>query len=363
MRPPGVRGRAARARRVAGWAPPWLALGVFVVLALAPARVAAHALGPSSLQIEERAPGVASVRFQAPTAAALVPRWPDGCAATVGARRVEGANTVEQFELTCARGLAGSVIGVDGLPERDTIALVRVRLADGRVAREVLGPSRPRFTVPPGTSWAHVAATYGWLGVEHLLGGLDHVLFVLGLMLVVPGLRARAITLTAFTAGHSLTLGLAVLGLVRVPEAPVEVLIALTLLAIAIEAMEPGATRRERRSSAPDPLEHRSSAWHRRTWIVAAVFGLAHGFGFAGALAGAGMPADDVPLALAAFNLGIEVGQLALVAAAMLIVVAATSLTRRTSRLAPRARIITAYAIGALAAMWCLERTWAVWTS
>jgi hypothetical protein len=316
-------------------------------MVLAPASAAAHALGPSSLQVEERAPGVASARFQAPTAAALTPRWPLGCVGTSTAREVDGATTIERFEIGCGgRPLAGAVLGVDGLEVRDTIALVRVRLADGRVAREVLGPSRPRFTVPHETSWTRVAATYVWLGIDHLMGGLDHLLFVLGLMLVVPGLRARAVALTAFTAGHSLTLALAALGLVRVPATPIELLIALTLLAVAIEALDPG------RSSRP-----------RRTWIVAASFGLAHGFGFAGALAGAGLPADELPLALAAFNLGIELGQLAFVAGSMALVVATTSLTRRASQVAPHARVITAYAIGALAAMWCLERTWAVWVT
>lgn len=299
---------------------------------------AAHALEPSSLQIEEREPGVASARFQAPTAAALTPRWPERCGARTAERRSEGARTVETFEIACGRGLAGMVLGVDGLAARDTIAIVRVRLADGRVAREILGPTRASFRIPAGTSWVQTAGTYVWLGIEHLIGGLDHLLFVLGLLLVVPGLRARAITLTAFTAGHSLTLALAVLGVVRVPQAPIEVLIAVTLLIVACEALA---------AERPRPA--------RWTWVVAAVFGLAHGFGFAGALVGAGLPGEDVPLALAAFNVGIELGQLAFAGA----VVAMVALARRASRIAPHARIATAYAIGAMAAMWCIERTWA----
>jgi hypothetical protein len=309
---------------------------VVIVVCVMARGAGAHALEPSSLQIEERAPGVASARFQAPTAAALTPRWPAGCVGASNGRESEGATTIERFEIECGRGLAGMVIGVDGLAARDTIAIVRVRLADGRVAREILGPTRPSFRIPEGTSWVRTAVTYGWLGVEHLMGGLDHLLFVLGLLLVVPGLRARAITLTAFTAGHSLTLALAVLGVVRVPQAPIEVLIAVTLLFVACEAL----------AERPRP---------RRTWVVAAVFGLAHGFGFAGALAGAGLPAGELPLALAAFNLGIELGQLAFAGAIIVMV----GLARRATRLAPHARTATAYAIGAMAAMWCLERTWA----
>jgi len=110
---------------------------------------AAHALEPSSLQIEERAPGVASARFQSPTAAALTVRWPAGCAGRSIEHVSEGAKTIERFEIECGgRALAGAVLGVDGLAARDTIAIVRVRLADGRVAREILGPTKPSFTIP-----------------------------------------------------------------------------------------------------------------------------------------------------------------------------------------------------------------------
>lgn len=261
-----------------------------------------------------------------------------GCVASRIGSASEGARTIERFELACGgRGLAGRVLGVEGLAARDTIAIVRVRLSDGRVAREILGPTRPSFTIPAETAWVETAGTYVWLGVEHLIRGLDHLLFVLGLLLVVPGLRARAITLTAFTAGHSVTLALAVLGIVRVPQAPIELLIAVTLLIVACEALA-------------------AEAWSaRRTWMIAAVFGLAHGFGFAGALAGAGLPGDDVPLALAAFNVGIELGQLAFAG----VIVGMVALARRAQRMAPVARTATAYAIGAMAAMWCIERTWA----
>jgi hydrogenase/urease accessory protein HupE len=300
---------------------------------------AAHPLAPSSLQIEEEAPGVATARFQAPVAARLAPRWPAGCTATPLARTIADGIRVDEVALDCGgRGLAGGELGVDGLGARDTIALVRIRLAGGAVVREVLGPSRPRVTIPAETPWTEAGARYLRLGIDHLVGGLDHVLFVLGLLFLVSGLRARLVTLTAFTAGHSLTLALAVLGLVRVPAAPVELLIALTLIVVAHEVVEP---RRDGRG---------------RSWLLAAGFGLIHGLGFAGALTGAGLPADELPLALVGFNLGIELGQLGLVAAAMLIVALAAPLVERAPRLAPRTRRIAGYAIGGLAAMWCLER-------
>ncbi|HVK75339.1 MAG TPA: HupE/UreJ family protein [Kofleriaceae bacterium] len=322
-----------------------VAITAAVALALAVAApVAAHPLGPSSLQLDEHAPGRATARFQTPAAANLSPRWPAGCAAARRAGAVDGDVRVEHFELDChGRPLAGAEVGVDGLAARDAIAIVRVRLAGGRVAHDVLGPAHPRVTIPAEPAWTQVVLAHGRLGVEHLLDGLDHLLFVLGLLLVVSGLRARAVTLTAFTAGHSVTLALAALGVVHVPAAPVEILIAITLIVVALQALE------------PPPLP---GAPRRPAWLLAAGFGLIHGLGFAGALTGAGLPADDLALALAGFNLGIEVGQLALVAAAMLVAALVGRGFRGATRWGPRARIAAAYTIGGLAAMWCLERTW-----
>jgi hypothetical protein len=252
----------------------------------------------------------------------------------------DGDVTVERFELDCAgRPLAGAVLGIDGLVDRDTIALVRIRLAGGAVVREVLGPSHPRFTVPAATDAPAALAAYARLGVDHLLGGLDHVLFILGLLFLVRGVRPRLVTLTAFTVGHSVTLALAVLGVVRIPAAPVELLIALTLIALAVQVVD--------RDAAP-----------RRAWLLAAGFGLIHGLGFAGALTGAGLDRADIPLALAGFNLGIELGQIGVVIAAALLAAAAAPLYRRSPALAPLTRTIAGHAIGGLAALWCLERTW-----
>ncbi|HUQ05928.1 MAG TPA: HupE/UreJ family protein [Kofleriaceae bacterium] len=331
-------------------------VAAFVALAaFGTTRAAAHALAPSSLQLDERAPGVATARLETPEGAVLTPIWPAGCAAHPGAREIADGARVERFELTCGgRSLEGATLGLDGLAERDTIALVRVHLAGGGVVREVLGPSRSRVTLPASTPWTRVLTDHVGLGVEHLLFGLDHELFLLGLLLVVRGLRARALALTAFTAGHSLTLALATLGLVVVPPAPVEILIALTLVIVALRALDPAApTGRD----APDAANGRS------TWLLAAAFGGIHGLGFAGALAGAGLAGADLALALAAFNLGIELGQLALVVALVVAFIAATTASSRLARrlaltASPPLRTIAAHAIGAFAMMWCLERTW-----
>ncbi|MDJ0786018.1 MAG: HupE/UreJ family protein, partial [Myxococcota bacterium] len=180
---------------------------------------------------------------------------------------------------------------------------------------------------------------------HHLVFGFDHVLFVLGLLLLVRGSRPLLYTITAFTVGHSVTLALSVLEIARVNSAWVEVGIALTLVATALEIV---------------PRARRRSLFGRAPWRVAFAFGLLHGLGFAGALAEIGLPAGEIPLALFAFNVGIEVGQLAIVAVAL---IAASAITRlfalgETSVFAQHTRLrwVAAYGLGALSAYWLFER-------
>jgi hypothetical protein len=148
------------------------------------------------------------------------------------------------------------------------------------------------------------AGRYTVLGVEHILEGLDHLLFVLGLLLIVstPSVRVMALvkTVTAFTVAHSLTLGLATLGHVDVPSRPVEAAIALSIVFLAMEVVR--------------GWQGRESLTHRQPWLVAFGFGLLHGLGFAGALADVGLPQADIPVALLFFNVGVELGQLIFVA-------------------------------------------------
>jgi hydrogenase/urease accessory protein HupE len=180
------------------------------------------------------------------------------------------------------------------------------------------------------------------LGIEHIASGPDHLLFVLGLLLLVPSLRLLAETITAFTIGHSLTLTAAVLGITRVPSRPIEVLIALSVLVLAVELAG---------------TANRTTWLRRRPWLMAGAFGLLHGFGFAGALSEAGLPQGDVPIALAAFNVGIECGQLLFV----LLVLSAGAVVRRwRPRLASLAVRPAVYTMGILAAFWSFERM-AVW--
>src|SRR6185436_2163723 len=189
-----------------------------------------------------------------------------------------------------------------------------------------------------------VVRTYLTLGVEHILLGIDHLLFVLALLLIVKGVRRLVATVTAFTVAHSITLGAATLGFVHVPSAPVEAVIALSILFLASELA------RRRAGGSADLTE-------RFPWVVAFSFGLLHGFGFAGALSEVGIPQQAVPLALLFFNVGVEIGQLLFIAAVFgfgwLVRLSAV----RVPAIWPRA---VAYGVGSAAAFWVVERTIAV---
>jgi hypothetical protein len=229
---------------------------------------------------------------------------------------------------------------LNGLDASPADALLRVELADGRHVQAVLRGSQPFYVIPARSSRLDVAVDYARLGVEHMGGGLDHLLFVLGLLLLVRG-RVKAVvqTVTAFTVGHSVTLSLAVLGFVRFPVALIELAIAGSVFLLAAElARGPGAP---------------PSRLRRFPWAMAGAFGLLHGFGFAGALAEIGLPSSEIPLSLFAFNLGIELGQLAFVGA---VLAAWTFATRVRVPVPSWSHAVPAYGIGCLAAYWCLER-------
>jgi hydrogenase/urease accessory protein HupE len=252
---------------------------------------------------------------------------------------------VQIGDVACPGGLTSHAIEMGGLPATQTDALVRVELLDGTVWNARLTPWAQRAEVAARAGLREVAATYFALGVEHILLGIDHLLFVLALLLLVRGPMRMVATVTAFTVAHSVTLGAATLGFVRAPSTVVETIIALSILFLAAELA------RGERAVTPTLAV-------RFPWIVAFAFGLLHGFGFAGALADIGIPAQSVPSALLFFNLGVEAGQLLFVAA----VLGVTELWRRGGGFAPRAwRAATAYGIGSVAAFWAIERAAGWW--
>jgi len=245
---------------------------------------------------------------------------------------------VERWRIHRPGGLAGQSLHIDGIAGGVTDVIVRVERADGSSQVERLLPERTEFTVRAATGTGEVAWSYLVLGIEHILGGFDHLLFVLALLLIVRGSRRILATITAFTVAHSLTLAAATLGVVRVPGPPVEAMIALSIVFVAAEVVH--------------GLRGRPGLTARAPWVVAFAFGLLHGFGFAGALAEVGLPQTAVPLALLMFNVGVEIGQLVFVAAmlgARRLITSAIKLPTWTVGALP-------YAIGSVAMFWVLER-------
>jgi hydrogenase/urease accessory protein HupE len=310
------------------------------------AGAAAHPLAPALLELREIAPDRFEVLWRTSTLRAqradVTPVLPSGCGgATPQAVTLEDNDAyVARWTVTCTGGLAGQPVSVHGLEASGINVFVRVERLAGEPWTQLLDAQQPQVTVPPPAASPPVLPEYLALGVTHLLTGFDHVLFIAGLLLLVRGGRRLLWTITAFTAGHSVTLSLATLGLVRVNPALMELGIALSILYLACEAARPAA--------AP------ATVFARRPWLIAAGFGLLHGMGFAGALAGVGLPQGEIPLALLGFNLGIELGQLLLIAGWL---AAAFALHRSGSTEGwLQRRALPVHALGALAAFWCFER-------
>ena len=312
------------------------------------ADVRADDLRPGYLEIREMpAPNAAvyqyGITWKAPIrpglAARVVPVFPNDCTATEPVRSIDAAALLARWDITCRGTLAGRSVRLSGIEDTAADALLRYQSATGITQAARLTPANPAAVIAQTPERWQVARTYFVTGVEHILMGYDHLLFVLCLVLLLNGARRVIATVTAFTVAHSITLVATTLELISLPGPPVEAAIALSIVFLAVEIVkrEPGAPRLS----------------ERIPWVVAFLFGLLHGFGFAGALAEIGLPQGEVPMALLTFNLGVEAGQIVIVSGAMLILGA---LRRANALYAARAHIIGAYAIGSVAAMWLLQR-------
>lgn len=308
--------------------------------------VAAHEVRPAYLELRETSPGIYSVTWKVPGRGenlrlALDVDWPAGASTLDGVRRsTVNQAFIDRSQMRFDNGLAGKTIGVRGLDATMTDVLVRVEQLGGVAQVVRLTPAASSFVVEATAGPLAVAKTYGWLGIEHILMGVDHLLFVLALLLVI-GTRWLVLlkTITAFTVSHSITLSLAALGIVHVPVRPVEAVIALSIVFVASEILRAQAGK------------HGIAA--RRPWIVAFVFGLLHGFGFASALSETGLPAHAIPLALLMFNAGVEIGQLLFVGAVMLLIIA---LRYSPVGIPARLKVLPPYLIGSVAMFWVIER-------
>lgn len=337
-----------------------LVLGSLLLLVLGAARADAHEMRPGYLEVRQTGPEIYNVLWKVPARGDLRlridPRFPDGCeAATPVSRHSTGTAFVDRWTLRCpaeAGGLVGGTIRIEGLARTYTEVLVRLELSETPAQTARLLPSAPSMVVSPAPVWTEVARTYLLLGIEHILGGIDHLLFILALLMIVRGWRKLAVTITSFTVAHSITLALATLGFVHVPSAPVEATIALSILFLASEIARSRGNRAEGGDPAPAGLTE------RYPWVVAFTFGLLHGFGFAGALSQIGLPESAIPVALLLFNVGVEVGQLLFVAAVLL---ALAGLRRLELRWPSWSWALPTYAIGIVAAFWTVKRVAGFW--
>jgi hydrogenase/urease accessory protein HupE len=303
----------------------------------------AHEVRPAYLDLSEDRPGEFSVLWKTPKVGemrlALDPVFSGPVEAlNPVATKATGDAVVQTWRLR-ADGLRGQTLRIAGLEGTLTDVLVRIAFSNGSTWVKSLTPRQPDALIPARPTAWDVAGTYLVLGLEHILTGTDHLLFVLALLMLTTGRWRLVKTVTAFTVAHSITLGLASLGVVHVPPKPVEAVIALSIVFVAAEIL------RER--------EGRAGLAARMPWIVAFTFGLLHGFGFAGALSEVGLPEGQIPVALLFFNLGVEVGQLLFVAG----VLALVALARRIQVAWPRwVALAPPYAIGSMAMFWVIQR-------
>jgi hypothetical protein len=341
-----------------------LVAAVLGLLFAAAGDAVAHEVRPGFLELREIGDQTYDVLWKVPAKGdkrlGLYVGLPDHCSSSEPRSRLVGGAYVERWRATCEGGIIGGSVEIEGLAGTRTDVLARVEHANGTSQTVRLTPGEPAFKVTGAAGTWEVIKTYFALGIEHILLGIDHLLFVLVLLFLVRSWPRLIGTVTCFTLAHSLTLAAATLNWIHVPQAPVEAVIALSILFVAAEVLH--ESRGQRGLAA------------RKPWIVAFVFGLLHGLGFAGALREVGLPEQAIPLALAFFNIGVEAGQLLFIAAFFALFWASTRLFPslvvfdnrsaaattwgQTARLASP----SAYVIGTLASFWLIERTVGFWS-
>ncbi len=318
---------------------------LLVCVLLAASTAAAHETRPAYLEIKETSPGQFLVLWRTPLMAGM--RLPVVLKLPDDVRDLREPSVQELSDSLVERrwvdagtdGLAGKRIEFSGLQMTITDVLIRVERLDGSTQVTRVTSSSPSFIVEATPRPFEVVRTYLVLGIEHILTGIDHLLFVSGLLLLVNGTRRLLLTVSAFTLSHTVTLTLATLGFVHVPPAPVEAVIALSILFVAYEAL--------RKKENPNGIAQ------RKPWLVAFTFGLLHGLGFAGGLSAAGLPAGHIPLALAFFSAGVEVGHFSFVATAVVSIAAARKWLENLPAWSWR---VPPYAIGSVASYWLIAR-------
>jgi hypothetical protein len=316
-----------------------------LLLSLA-SRAAAHEARPAYLEVKETAPGRYDLLWRTPVLAGM--RLPVVLQVPASVRNLKDPSVQELTDSLLERrtigagpeGLAGKRIEFPGLQATITDVLVRVELADGRKWSTIVHPSRPWVEITAAQGKLAVIGSYVVHGIRHIAFGADHLLFVLGLLLIVKDRWTLVKTITAFTVAHSITLAIATFGYAEAPVLPLNAAIALSIFFLGPEIV------RSWRGGTSFTIEH--------PWVVAFVFGLIHGFGFASALTSAGLPRADLPLALFGFNVGVEIGQVGFV---LLVLLLERSFRLLEIRWPRWVEALPGYAVGTLGAFWTIQRT------
>ena len=307
--------------------------------------LAADEFRPALLEVTEQEGGWVEVTWKVPTLGeqvlAITPVMPEFFKpfGPGSSRRVPGAVIETKSYTTDGQALHGAMLGVEGLAAVPADVVVRISLLDGIEHSAILRSNNTSFTIPEQITNSELAVSYWRMGTIHILEGFDHLLFLLTLLLIVTGIWPLLKTVTAFTLAHSLTLALATLGLIHIPQVPTEGVISLSIMLLAVEVVRKN--------------QGKLTLSERYPWLIAFTFGLVHGLGFAGALYEIGVPQHAVPLALLMFNVGVESGQVIFVVAVSVLLAGLHHLHGHTALTLMRA---TPYAIGGVAAFWTIQR-------
>ena len=315
---------------------------LFICILLQPFLVHAHPLAPGLLAIDEIADkqfqGVWKLPKKIAAQGQLQPVFPSQCQLQeVKQALAEGTGRSLRFKLNCSEHLVGQTIGVKGMNKRGSGVLLRIKFNDGRLIHQMLDQQNNFLVVPSKQNLFEVVARYIKLGVDHLMTGVDHILFVITLALLVGWNRQLFWTITFFTIGHSITLSTTALSNISLPSYFVEAMIALSICWAATDALKP----------------NQQGIIRSRPWLMSGSFGLLHGMGFAGALAEIGLPQQAIFPALAAFNIGIEIGQLLVVGLLFLALYLCSFMQLKISSTVKR---VGFYIIGIIGSIWFWQR-------
>jgi len=299
---------------------------------------AAHEVRPAFLSLTETTPSEFSVIWKQPVLDGkrlkIKPTFPEGCIQTTPVTTRKGATITEHSILNCPLRQGG--ITLAGLERTLTDIFAEISYLSGDTLTTLVKPSNPH--IPLGGPMSSPAKYYLWIGVEHIIYGWDHLLFVIGLTLLVTRRQILGVA-TAFTLAHSLTLGLAAFELITLPIRPVEILIAASIVLLGVEII-----RKQR--------GHKSLAT-KRPYLISFTIGLIHGCGFASALSEIGLPKGTELLALLLFNIGVELGQFAVIGLTILALITIAKFSKKALR---KTEIFLTYGLASVAMFWVIQR-------